>query len=346
MKGTTHHRILTTAAAMALATAGTLGCTSTGTTVAGTSYVYDDGYLYTTYYPVDVAYASYYWAYPWDYTTLYYLSYGGSNNSNTNNTGAAGNSGTTNNTTGAAGNSGTATGVRSGVAAAIEALARGQQVCPGQVTVNEKTAAVVCAGGAAARAGATITFNNCATSGGTINGTVDVTGTATASDQACGASTMITLNHTSTFTNLSIKVADGRTLIIPNATNSGMTTFTFGQSPTTSNFNTDGELQILDTGGAMTIDLTFKGDNMLTFSGSQSYKIDGSTTVSEKNGSASATISRQGLVRSGGCCRPTAGSVTIDRTGGQFPGQANWSFGPSCGQVMRNGTSATMPTCM
>src|SRR5262252_1909460 len=338
------NRLILAGVAAALATLGNVNCTSTGTVTTG--YVYDDGYVYTSYYPADVAYASYYWAYPWNYTTFYYYigAYGPSGTSGT--SGTAGTTGTTG-AAGTGGTSGTGAGVRSGVVGAIEALARGQQVCPGQVTVNEKTSGVVCvANGAAARSGVTITFNNCSTTGGTINGTVDVTGTATASDQTCGAATMITLRHTSTFTNLSIKVADGRTLVIPNQTNTGMTTFSFGQSPTTTSITTNGELQILDSSGAMQTDLTFMGDNMFTFSGSQSYKVDGTTTVKEKNGNATATITRSGLERSGGCCRPTGGSITVDRTGGSLPGQANWSFGPTCGQIMRNGTTAMMPTCM
>jgi hypothetical protein len=341
------------AAAVACATVGTTvaSCTSTGT--ATVAYAYDDPYLYSAYYPADVAYASYYYAYPWNYTTFYYYlgAYGPSGNAGTAGTsgttsGAAGTSGTAG-ASGTGGTSGTAVATHSGVAAAIEALARGQQVCPGQVTVSEKTAPSICVSNAGGmRAGATITFNNCAAPGGTINGMIVVQGTATASDQTCSATTMITVMHTSTFTNLSIKVADGRTLAIPNQTNTGMTTFTFGQSPTTTNITSNGELQIMDSAGAMQSDLTFMGESMFTFSGSQSYKVDGTTTVQDKNGGASATITRQGLVRSGGCCRPTGGTLTVDRTGGSSPGQASWSFGPSCNQIMRNGTSATMPTCM
>jgi hypothetical protein len=324
-----------------VAGAAVVACTS-DTGVVTTTYAYDDPYLYTAYYPADVAYASYYWAYPWDYSTFYYFI--GAYTPPTPTATPAG--GTTGTSTGGTTGTGTAT-VRSGLTAAIEALARGEQVCPGQVTVNEKTSASICASNAAAmRAGATITFNNCSTTGGTINGTIDITGTATASDQTCGAATTINLSHTSTITNLSIKVADGRTLVFPNGTNTGMTTFTYGQSPTTTNITTNGELQILDSSGSMQADLTFMGDNTFTFSGNQSYTIDGATTVHEKNGSASATISRQGLVRSGGCCRPTAGSITVDRTGGTVPGQASWEFGPSCGQVQRNNTTAQMPSCM
>jgi hypothetical protein len=315
---------------LVLAAGAAVGCTS-DTGVVTTTYAYDDPYLYTAYYPADVAYASYYWAYPWDYGVFYFI-------------GAY--APPTPTTSGADAGTGSTT-VRSGLTGAIEALARGEQVCPGQVTVTEKTAAGVCASNAAAvRAGATITFNNCSVTGGTINGTIEIQGAATASDQTCSATTSINLSHTSTITDLSIKVSDGRTLVIPNGTNTGMTTFTYGQSPTTTNITTNGELQIIDSVGTTQSDLTYMGDNTFTFSGSQSYSVSGTTTVQEKNGSARATITRQGLVRSGGCCRPTGGSISVDRTGGSLPGQATWQFGPSCGQVQRNSTTAQMPTCM
>ena len=167
-----------------------------------------------------------------------------------------------------------------------------------------------------------------------------------ASDQSCGATTSVNLNTSSTFTNLTLTAADGRKLVIPNQTNTGMTSFTYGQNPTTSTINTNGEIQLFDSAGAMQSDLTFMGDNTFTFSGTTSYSVSGTTTVSEKNGNATATVSRQNLTRSGGCCRPTSGSISVDRTGGIAPGQANWSFGPSCGQVERNGTTATMPACL
>jgi hypothetical protein len=215
--------------------------------------------------------------------------------------------------------------------------------------VTEKTATFACQGTSGTsqqRAGVNIMFNNCSVAGGTISGTIEVMGTATASDPTCSATTTISLSHTTTITNLSIKVADGRMLTIPNQTDTGMTTFTFGQTPTKTDIKSNGELQIMDSSGAMQAYLTFMTDNAYTFSGAQSYALDGTTKVQDKNGNATATITRQGLVRSQGCCRPTGGTVTIDRTGGALPGSANWSFGPSCGQIMRDGASVSMPTCM
>jgi hypothetical protein len=296
-------------AALALATSAILGCDDNGTAVVTTSYAYDDPYLYTSYYPADVAYASSYWAYPYALGGFYYF-----------------------------GEDAAQTATHTGLAAAIKALARGEQVCPGQVTVSEKNSAVVCAtNAAAARAGATITFNNCNANGGVINGSIDVTGTATATDQSCSATTL---------TNVSFTTTDGRKLVIPNQTNSGMTQFTFGANPTATTISSNGELQFFDSSGSTAADLTFMGDNMFTFSGTTSYSVNGTTTVSEKNGNATATLTKTNLTRSGGCCRPTSGSISVNRSGGIAPGQADWSFGPSCGQVERNGTTAQMPACL
>ena len=363
--------------ALTLLLVGAGSCTDgTTTTVA---YAYDNPYVYTTYYPVDTAYAGYYWADSWNYYSFYYAEVGASASGLASTTGggglyggagangaagargtagangagghigAAGSSGGNGaggaNGTGGAGGSMMAT--HSTLASVIEALARGQTVCPGQVTVTEKMATPACAGGNATqeRNGVTIVFNNCTVSGSTINGTFDVLSNRAASEQTCSATTTITLGHTTTVTDMSISSAEGK-IVIPSQTDTGMTTYTFGQTPTTATFNITGEMQTFGSSGTMISDLTYTAMDTVTFSGNSSYSVDGTTTVQEKNGSASATITQQGLTRSGGCCRPTGGSAIIDRSGGPNPGTATWTFGPSCGTVMRNDTTATLPACI
>jgi hypothetical protein len=350
--------------ALTLLAVGAGSCTDTGTT-ATVSYAYDNPYVYTTYYPVDTAYAGYYWADSWNYYAFYYESAiatglantgiggamdlhgaAGANGGAGGNgaAGAAGGAGTTG--TGGAGGSG-ATTVRATVASVVEALARGESVCPGQVTITPKTAAPACAGSNATeeRNGVTLVFTDCVVSGATINGSFDVLSNRTASEQTCSATTTITLGHTTTITNLSISDAQGK-ILIPSQTDMGMTSYTFGQTPTSITFNTTGEMQIFNPTGTMLSDLTYTAMDTVTLSGASSFSTDGTTTVQEKNGPASATITKQGLTRSGGCCRPTAGSVTVNRSGGPHAGTATWTFGPSCGAVMRDNVSATLPACI
>ncbi len=246
----------------------------------------------------------------------------------------------------AAGGSGTTT-ARATLASVIQALARGQNVCPGQVTITPKTATPACAGSNATeeRNGATI-FSTTAWSRAPRSTAPSTSwSNRAASDQTCSATTTITLGHTTTITNLSISDADGK-IVIPTQTDMGMTTYTFGQTPTTTTFDITGEMQTFSATGTMISDLTYTGNDTVTFSGNSSYSVDGTTMVQEKNGPASATINKQGLTRSSGCCRPTGGSVTIDRSGGPTPGTATWTFGPSCGTVMRNNTTAMLPACI
>src|SRR4051812_554532 len=313
--------------ALAFLLVGAGSCTDgTTTTVA---YAYDNPYVYTTYYPVDTAYAGYYWADSWNYYSFYYAAVGASASGLASTTGAGGlyggggangaagthgtggaNGAAGANGTGGAGGSGMMT-AHATLASVVEALARGQSVCPGQVTVTEKMATPACAGGNATqeRNGVTLVFNNCVVSGATINGTFDVLSNRAASEQTCSATTTITLGHTTTITNLSISDAEGK-IVIPSQTDTGMTTYTFGQTPTSTAFNTTGEMQTFSADGTMISDLTYTGMDTVTFSGNSSYSVDGTTTVQEKNGSASATINKQGLTRSSGCCRPTGGSAT------------------------------------
>ena len=348
-------RTLAAIGALTLTAVLTGSCADDGTT-ATVAYAYDSPYLYTTYYPVDTAYSGYYWADSWNYYGFYYAgtavasglaNYGGVGGAG-GGLGATGGAGGTGGATGAGGSAGSGpTTLRSTVASLVEALARGESVCPGQVTITPKTATPACSGGSstAERNGVTIVFNGCIVSGATIDGTFDVLSNRSASQQTCSATTTITLGHTTTITNLTVSDSNGK-IFIPSQTDTGMTTYTFGQTPTSIAFNTTGEMQIFDNSQTMQGDLTYTGTDTVTLSGNSSYSVDGTMTVQEKNGPASATITKKGLTRSGGCCRPTGGTVTIDRTGGNHPGQATWTFGPSCGTVMRNNATATLPACI
>src|SRR5450755_2677411 len=154
--------------ALTLLAVGAGSCTDTGTT-ATVSYAYDNPYVYSTYYPVDTAYAGYYWADSWNYYAFYYEGAVATGLANTgvggapSLHGAAGANGAAG-AIGAAGANGAAgahgaagatgaggaggggpTTVRSTIASVVEALARGESVCPGQVTITPKTAAPACA---------------------------------------------------------------------------------------------------------------------------------------------------------------------------------------------------------
>jgi hypothetical protein len=216
--------------ALAFVAVGGVSCSENGT--SGVDFTYEDPYLYDYYYPADIAYSSMYWANAWNYSDLYFAtltSDGGTTGVDAAATGGGGG--------GTGGSSGTSTGVRGAVGAAIRALARGEPVCPGQTTINLKSENSPCVNpdrGPIINDGATIVFNGCQLpGGGSVSGTVDITGHQTASDQVCSATTTITLSHTTQITNLVYTGPNGGKLVIPTQTDTGTNTFTFNTNPAT-----------------------------------------------------------------------------------------------------------------
>ena len=238
-----------------------------------------------------------------------------------------------------------ATTVRGAVGQAIREAALGGDVCPGQVTVTPQTGSPVCGVSAA---GLNIAFNGCVLSGGgTLDGTVIVQITRSASDTNCDTSTTITLGYTSTFTNLSYTGTGGAKIVIPNEMATGTLNFPTGQSPATVGLTTNGEVQRFASGGSMTSDRTFTG--MYTFSSislaSQSYTVGGMLNVTDKAG-GTAIITGTDLARDTSCCKPTGGSLAVSRTGGLHPGSHSWTFTSTCGSATLDGKTVTLPACL
>ena len=134
--------------------------------------------------------------------------------------------------------------------------------------------------------------------------------------------------------------------MLPSQSDTGSATYTFGQNAQSATITSTGELQFLDSSGKKTADHSFSGMRTLTLPASQlAYTIDGTTTINDNLASSTATLVGTGLQSSSSCCRPTAGTLMIARTGGSQPGQHTWAFGPSCGDVTRDGSSVALPAC-
>jgi hypothetical protein len=325
------------AGALAALLLGSCGSTTTATAV----YPYDEAYVYTTYYPTDVMYSSYYWADDWNYSTVYYyfissLPVPAGLTAVSHDGGSTVDAGST------------ASGSATGIASAVESLARGMSVCPGQVTVTPKNSPPACLDSTKSqeRSGVTIVFNGCAVGQSHIDGMIDVAVVRTASDATCAASTSIMSQTTLTVTNLSVRQSNGAGIMIPSQTATLTSTYPYRQNAQTVMATSTAELQVFDSTGKMTADLGTQGTDTLSLPDAQSYSIDGTAMVSDKAGSATATITKTGVTRSGGCCRPTGGTVVVDRTGGSSPGKTTWQFGPTCGDALRNGSKVTLPACL
>ena len=237
------------------------------------------------------------------------------------------------------------TTVRGAVGQAIREAALGGVVCAGQATVTPKSGTTICGVSAS---GVTIVFNGCQLSGGgTVDGTVDVAITRSASDTTCGSATTITLGYTSTITNLTYTGTGGAKIVIPNEMSTSTLTYSFGQAPTTASIQTNGEVQRFASGGSMTSDRTYTGTYAFSSISlaDQSYTVGGMLNVTDKAG-GTATFTGTDIARSTSCCRPTGGTLGVSRTGGSHSGSHTWTFTSTCGSAMLDGKSVTLPACL
>jgi hypothetical protein len=237
------------------------------------------------------------------------------------------------------------TSVRAAVGQAIREAALGGVVCAGQATVTPKSGTTICGVSAS---GVNIVFNGCQLSGGgTVDGTVDVQITRSASDTNCGSATTITLGYTSTITNLTYTGTGGAKITIPNEMSTSTLTYSFGQAPATASIQTNGEIQRFASGGSMTSDRTYTGTYMFSSISlaDQSYTVGGMLNVTDKAG-GTATFTGTDIARDTSCCRPTGGTLAVTRTGGSHSGSHSWMFTSTCGTAMLDGKTVTLPACL
>lgn len=311
-------------ATLTLLAAGCIGNTSATVTP------YEDAYLYAAYYPDTITYAAYGWAGAWG-TSAVVL-------------GAASATPVVSDA-GPAPDSGDHT--PAGLAGAIQALAAGRTVCPGQVSVATKTASPACVGDAAPalRNGVTLTFTACQLGAETIDGVVDVTSSRSASDATCAPTTTIMLRTTLTLTGVVIRPAVGGRILIPSQSVTMMATYPYGQTPDTVEAIQSGEIQAFDGDDLLKADITLDGSGTFSFGDGASFVVDGTATNQDTVG-GTATITKTHLTRTSGCCRPTAGAVVVDRVGGPRPARTTWTFGPDCGIAGRDRMRTTLPACV
>jgi hypothetical protein len=318
---------------------GSAGC-GTSTTTATTDTAYEDSYSTAYNYSAGVAYAGVYAAGGVGYG-IYLATPGGALLANTD-------GGTARSADGGAS---AGSGVRQAVDQAILAVANGGTVCPGQVTMTTQTGTPACAttGTTSARTGLNIVFSGCQLpGGGTVDGTVDVKLARTASDTNCNAATTIAFGYTETLTNLTYTGTGGAKLVIPGDMSTATLNFPLGTTAASVTIVSNGELQIIAADGTTTSDRTFNGTQ--TFSSisttDQSYTVGGMLTVQDKTGGATATVTGTGLTHTTSCCRPTGGTLSVNRTGGIAPGQHTWTFTPTCGSAMLDSKTVTLPSCL
>jgi hypothetical protein len=279
--------------------------------VVSASYVYP----YDYYYPADLAVSDAYWMDPWYYDPFYFIKQAAQ---------------TTDSSIDAA--------------SVMRALATGVSVCGSQASVVPRfsTSCLKEGGVGEVRSGATISFNGCMLSnGGRIDGTVDITGAPTISDQNCDANTVVNVNYTSRYTNLTYTAPDGSRVVVPDATNVGSFTRKGNAGPGGLSVTVSGNLLRYDASNALLSNHGVSGSRNFRFTDG-GYVTNGTVAVQDALGGSQATLTGVELTRSRDCCRPISGNVVV---AGRERATDTWSFGPNCGDASLNGSSASLPAC-
>ncbi len=339
----TMRRISELSLATSLLALGIAGCGST----TSTDVAYEDSYSGAYYYPATVGYAGVA-AVGFGYYGVYLATPAGSALATPIIGPADGGPGGASGSGGAGGSGSTASGattVRGAVGEAIRNIALGGSVCPGQATVTHPAGTSVCG---VSGNGLDIVFNGCQLSGGgTVDGTVNVRFTLTASDTTCAPSAMVSIGYTSTLTNLVYTGTGGAKLVIPNQTDTSTINVSPGQVPATVAMMSNGEIQRIGADGTTAFDLTFTGSR--TFSSisiaNQTYTLDGAVSFTDKAG-GTGTMTATGLQQDKSCCKPIGGTLAVTRTGGSHAGSHSWTFSSACGSAMLDGKTVTLPACL
>jgi hypothetical protein len=333
---------------LALFAAAGASCSSS----SGYDSAHYDPFISYSYAPAEVYYSSYYWSDPY---YSYYLD--GAYQPSTAVNPAGGRGGAT-----IAADSGTPSETaemtttlppatsRQSLGEIIRALARGEAVCPGQVTVTPHMIANPCPANGAddIRGGVSITFAGCQlANGAALDGGIEVQTTRTTDDE-CSAHTTINIMHTVTITDLSYTGPNGRRLVIPNQTATGTTRYMIGQRPSSAAATLDGRMKLFTADGALAADRVYTGDITVTPSPDRStFLVDGTLNLDDADGTGSTALTMTGLTRTSDCCFPTGGTLSATRTGQRSFGLHVWSFDDACsGGAFFDGRTVMLGRCL
>ena len=229
---------------------------------------------------------------------------------------------------------------RGAVGQAIRDAAMGVDVCAGQVTVTPHDGVMICG---ESRSGVDIVFTGCQLGGGgTLDGTVGVQLTRSASDANCNDGTTIMLGYTATISGLTYTGVAGGKIVIPSQMSTSTITYPFGQPPSSVTIMTNGEVQRMANDGSMTSDRTYLGSYTLSSisTSNKAYTLDGTLNVTDQSG-GTATMTGTGLTRDAACCRPTGGSLAVSRTAAATRGLTTGRTPPPAGR--RRSTTRRCP---
>lgn len=231
--------------------------------------------------------------------------------------------------------------------ATLRALASGQDICPGHVTVAKTPGKTPClaADREPAPASTTIEFTDCESPDGThLDGVVQIDTLHTASDTDCDADTRIDVTFTSTATNLAYTAENGIRVVLPTLTVTGSYTRGVDARPSLIEIGIEGQIERYAKDGSTLAQTSVSGKQTLTpLDSSDGYRASGSLTLHDSIDKETVRATSDGVNRPDGCCYPTSGSIELERSNGDLD---VLRFGPECNAVTLDSESITLHDCL
>jgi hypothetical protein len=231
--------------------------------------------------------------------------------------------------------------------ATLRALASGEDLCPGHVTVAKTPGNAACPASnrEPVPASTSIQFSDCTfPDGGRLDGAVQIDTAHTASDTDCDADTRIDVTFTSTATDLEYTAESGARVVLPALTVTGSYTREVEARPSLIAISIEGQIERYDRDGSALAQTTVSGKQTLTpLESADGYSASGTLTMRDPIDDETVRVTSDGVNRPDGCCYPTSGSIELERSNGDLD---VLRFGPNCNDVTLDSESITPRDCL
>jgi hypothetical protein len=231
--------------------------------------------------------------------------------------------------------------------ATLRALASGEDLCPGHVTVAKTPGNAPCQvnGREPAPATASIQFSDCTfPDGGRLDGAVQIDTTQTASDTDCDADTRIDVSFTSTATDLAYTAESGARVVLPALTLTGSYTRGVEGRPSLIEIGIEGQIDRYAKDGDTLAQTSVSGKQTLTpLESADGYRASGALTMRDPIDDETVRVTSDGVNRPDDCCYPTSGSIELERSNGDLD---VLRFGPGCNDVTLDSEKITLHDCL
>ena len=244
----------------------------------------------------------------------------------------------------------------------IRSLALGASLCPEDVAITPMTTATPCGPDGepeTIRGGVLLVFGRCELpSGIRLGGTVEITSTHTTDDAECDEDTIVHVEYSSTFSNVSWVTPAGVRVVVPTLQTTGRFDHRPGAPPDTVSVSSEGRLQRYLAAGDLDLDVEVTSEREIeVLPEIAGHVTSGTATVEDRLEGVTLRWASEEVRRVPDCCRPVDGRLVVTGMRAEVPGiedagddevtevTETWEFGPTCGTALRNGEPDLLPGC-